>query len=191
MIAYLQGRAYLRKDFILMVVGAVGYQVFVPGKIRQLVSRAEGEELTLEIYSHIKEDRFELYGFQTAEELELFKLVISVSGVGPKTALSLINQGTSGLIEAVQEAKLAFFTAVPRVGKKSAQKIIIELRGKLGGLKELNLASLSSEEQDLLDALMALGFDENRVRDIISQIDLKSQGIELAIKEAIRLLSQQ
>ena len=186
MIGYLEGKAIVRGDELLMMVGGVGYLVTVGQKV---LRKANGEDFSLHIYTHVKEDRLELYGFQTAEELEIFKLVIAVSGVGPKTAINIIDGGVTQLIEAVQQAQLSFFTAIPRVGKKLAQKIIIELKGKLGSLKELNLATLSPKEQDIMDALLGLGFDENMIQDAISQIDLENMEINVAIKESIKIAS--
>ena len=186
MIGYLEGKAIARGDELLMMVGGVGYLVTVGQKV---LRKANGEDFSLHIYTHVKEDRLELYGFQTAEELEIFKLVIAVSGVGPKTAINIIDGGATQLIEAVQQAQLSFFTAIPRVGKKLAQKIIIELKGKLGSLKELNLATLSPKEQDIMDALLGLGFDENMIQDAISQIDLEDMEINVAIKESIKIAS--
>lgn len=189
MIGFLAGSARVQKDSLLIVIQGVGFQVSVPQHLWQQVQAAGEMPLELKIHPYIKEDRFELYGFQTDEEMEIFRMMLAISGVGPKMAMGLIDQGTTGLITAVQEAKVAFFTAAPRVGKKLAQKIIIELKGKLGSLKELNLGSLSSQQQDVLDALLGLGFEENQARDIMGQIDMEELNVEQALKEAIRLLS--
>lgn len=189
MIGFLAGSARVQKDSLLIVIQGVGFQVSVPQHLWQQVQTAGEMPLELKIHPYIKEDRFELYGFQTDEEMEIFRMMLAISGVGPKMAMGLIDQGTTGLIMAVQEAKVAFFTAAPRVGKKLAQKIIIELKGKLGSLKELNLGSLSSQQQDVLDALLGLGFEENQARDIMGQIDMEELSVEQALKEAIRLLS--
>lgn len=189
MIGFLAGSARVQKDSLLIVIQGVGFQVSVPQHLWQQVQAAGEIPLELKIHPYIKEDRFELYGFQTDEEMEIFRMMLAISGVGPKMAMGLIDQGTTGLIMAVQEAKVAFFTAAPRVGKKLAQKIIIELKGKLGSLKELNLGSLSSQQQDVLDALLGLGFEENQARDIMGQIDMEELSVEQALKEAIRLLS--
>ena len=186
MIAYLEGQALIKKDHLVVLTGGVGYLVFVGSKILSSITTS-GENIALYIYSHIKEDRFELYGFQNEEDLEIFKMLIAISGVGPKTALALSNAGTNQLIEAVQQAQTSFFTSVPRVGKKLAQKIIIELKSKLGSLKELNLGTLSPKAQDVMDALLGLGFEENAVQTILSQLDLENMDLQVAIKTIIKM----
>lgn len=188
MIAYLEGSALVKKDHLIVLTGGVGYLVFVGSKILSSITTS-GENIALYIYSHIKEDRFELYGFQNEEDLEIFKMLIAISGVGPKTALALSNAGTNQLIEAVQQAQTSFFTSVPRVGKKLAQKIIIELKSKLGSLKELNLGTLSPKAQDVMDALLGLGFEENAVQTILTQLDLENMDLQVAIKTVIKMSS--
>lgn len=188
MIAYLEGQALVKKDHLIVLTGGVGYLVFVGSKILSSITTS-GESIALYIYSHIKEDRFELYGFQSEEDLEIFKMLVAISGVGPKTALALANAGTNQLIEAVQQAQTSFFTNVPRVGKKLAQKIIIELKSKLGSLKELNLGTLSPKAQDVMDALLGLGFEENAVQTILTQLDLENMDLQVAIKTVIKMSS--
>lgn len=186
MIAYLEGQTLVKKDHLIVLTGGVGYLVFVGSK---LLSRQSGEIISLYIYSHIKEDRFELYGFQSEEELAIFKMLIAISGVGPKTALALADAGTDKLIEAVRQAQTSFFTSVPRVGKKLAQKIIIELKTKLGSLKELNLSTLTPKAQDVMDALLGLGFEENNIQNIMTELDVESMDLQVAIKTIIKMSS--
>ncbi|HPS40838.1 MAG TPA: Holliday junction branch migration protein RuvA [Candidatus Woesebacteria bacterium] len=190
MIAYLQGQALIKKDHLVILTGGVGYLVYVGNKLLNRVS-LNGQELALYIYSHIKEDRFELYGFQSEEELEIFKMLLAISGVGPKTALALADAGINQLIDAVQQAKLSFFTSVPRVGKKLAQKIIIELKPKLGSFKDLNLKTLSPKAQDIMDALLGLGFEENTVQIAIDQLDVENMDLRVAIKTVIKMTTNQ
>lgn len=187
MIAYLHGQALVKKDHLIILTAGVGYLVTVGNKL--LSSLTDGEEVALYIYSHIKEDRFELYGFQTEEELAIFKLLLAISGVGPKTAIALADAGTDKLIDAVQQAQTSFFTNVPRVGKKLAQKIIIELKTKLGSLKELNLSTLSPKAQDVMDALLGLGFEENAVQTSMSTLDIENMDLQIAIKTIIKMNS--
>lgn len=189
MIAYLEGSALVKKDHLIVLTGGVGYLVFVGSKILRSFA-TQSENVALHIYSHIKEDRFELYGFKSEEDLAIFKMLLAISGVGPKTALALADSGTDQLIEAVRQAQTSFFTSVPRVGKKLAQKIIIELKTKLGSLKELNLSTLTPKAQDVMDALLGLGFEENSVQTILSQLDLENMDLQVAIKTVIKMSSK-
>ena len=189
MIAYLQGQALVKKDHLIVLTAGVGYLVTVGHKLLSSLS-GDGQEIALYIYSHIKEDRFELYGFEREEEWEIFKLLIAISGVGPKTAVALADAGTDKLIEAVQQAQTSFFTNVPRVGKKLAQKIIIELKSKLGSLQELNLSTLSPKAQDAMDALLSLGFEENFISNSLATLDLENMDLQIAIKTVIKNAKQ-
>ena len=187
MIAYLEGKALLKKDHLIVLTGGVGYLVYVGNKILNTISNEA--EVSFYIYSHIKEDRFELYGFLSEEELTIFKMLLAISGVGPKTALALTDGGVEKLIDAVQQAQLSFFTSIPRVGKKLAQKIIIELKTKLGSLKELNLSTLSPKAQDVMDALLSLGFEENIIQNTMNELDVENMDVQVAIKTIIKMNS--
>lgn len=187
MIAYLEGKTLVKRDHLIILTSGVGYLVYVGSKL--LSNVRDGEIIALYIYSHIKEDRFELYGFQNEEELSIFKMLLAISGVGPKTAIALADAGTDRLIDAVQQAQTSFFTSIPRVGKKLAQKIIIELKTKLGSLKELNLSTLSPKAQDAMDALLSLGFEENAVAAALATLDIESMDLQVAIKTVIKMNS--
>lgn len=187
MISYLIGKPIIEKDYLTMLCGQVGYAVHVTG---QTLSQLAGQsEIQLHIYTHVKEEVLELYGFPAVADRELFLLLIGVSGVGPKTALHILNLGTDALIEAVQQANPAFFVAAPRVGKKLAQKIIIDLRSKLGAIKDLNLAPLSVARQEVLLALQSLGFDEFIASEKIKDLAIEEMTTSEAIKQAIKLMS--
>jgi holliday junction DNA helicase RuvA len=184
MISYLRGKPQIYTNKIIIEVNGVGYGVFTSNKIIQ--QSQEKSELELFIYTHVKEDRLELYGFLTIQEQQLFELILSISGIGPATALAIMDKDPDQLVTAVQEANVAFFKAVPRVGKKMAQKIIIDLGGKLGKLKELNLAPLNPKQQTVADALLSLGWDEDSVQQAIEQIDLEQLSVQAAIKQALK-----
>ncbi|MBD3279707.1 MAG: Holliday junction branch migration protein RuvA [Candidatus Pacebacteria bacterium] len=186
MISYLKGKPLVQKDQLIILTGGVGYGVQVN---EQLLTQAQDQDsLELYIYTHVKEDQLSLYGFAHVQELQLFKLLIGVSGIGPKTALSLVEAGSKQLIQAVQQAKVSFFTPIPRVGKKLAQKIIIELKPKLGSLKELNLKPLTAKEQDLIDALEGLGFAPEQTQAMIEELDLTELELPQAIKKLLKKL---
>lgn len=188
MIGFLSGSIQkLHSALLIHTSGGVGYKVEVgPSAFLRLQN---GDQVSLFIYTHVKEDALKLFGFGTEKDLSLFELVLSVSGVGPKTALTLIDAGAERLIHAVQNAQVEFFSSIPRVGKKLAQKIIIELKTKLGGLKDLDLGPLSQTEQDVMDGLSSLGFKESQIHAVLRELDT-SLPIEKVLKQAVKKLSQ-
>lgn len=186
MIAYLSGQASVVEDYLVILVNGVGYQVYTQNTLLSKIN--DHPQIELYIYTHVREDALELFGFESPAQLKLFKLILSVSGVGPKTALSILDLGTNQVIDAVQNAKVNVLTKVPRVGKKLAQKIIIDLRSKLGSLKELNLSPKTNKQTELIQALEALGFDGTDAETILDQIEVETLSIQEAIKQAIKLL---
>ena len=186
MISFLRGKPKLLQNKIILDINGVGYGVSASQKV--LSSVGDKEEVELYIHTHVKEEKLELYGFLTLQEQQLFELVLSVSGIGPTTALHIVNKDPDQLITAVQEANVSFFKSIPRVGKKMAQKIIIELRGKLGELKELNLAPLSPKQQTVADALLSLGWDEENVHLVLEKLNLDKLSEQDAIKQALQQL---
>ncbi|NCN45131.1 MAG: Holliday junction branch migration protein RuvA [Candidatus Pacebacteria bacterium CG10_big_fil_rev_8_21_14_0_10_36_11] len=188
MIGFLSGKVQKLNNAILIhTTGGVGYLVEVgPSYFLRI---QDEQDISLFIYTHVREDALKLFGFQNQKDLSLFELVLSVSGVGPRIALAIIDTGAERLVAAVQNADVTFFSSIPRVGKKLAQKIIIELKSKLGGLKDLDLSPLSQTEQDVLDGLLGLGFPENLIHDVLKTLDTK-QPVESLLKAAVKKLSK-
>ena len=141
-----------------------------------------GKSHTLCIHSHIREDEFDLYGFANQQELALFELLLTVSGVGPKTALAVVDRGVDAVEEAVRKGDVEFFTNIPRLGTKNAQKIIIEFKGKL------DITGESGDTKQVTDALSGMGFDKREIRDAIKKLDAKDISIEQKIRHALKLL---
>ncbi len=187
MISYLKGTPSVVDDKIVLKVNNVGYGIFVAGRL--LAKAASSDELEMFIHTHVREDRIELYGFETSEQLKLFEMMTGVSGIGPKTGLEIVDNDPAKIIDAVQNAKISFFTPIPRIGKKTAQKIILELKSKLGSLKELNLGPVSQKEQDVLDALMQLGYSQSEIHDAVAEVDLDEVNLQEAVKLALKNLS--
>ncbi|NCN03850.1 MAG: Holliday junction branch migration protein RuvA [Candidatus Pacebacteria bacterium] len=188
MISYLKGYPLITGLDLTIVVNGVGYGVKVNPKLLNALSNQSETELF--IYTHVKEDKLELFGFETIEEKNMFVLVLGVSGVGPSIAINLVAAGPHQLIEAVQNAQVAFFSSVPRVGKKLAQKIIIELRGKLGEMKSLDLGPKSAHYQGIYDALLSFGFSEQDITQTLEIIDIDGLEIQVAIKQAMKKLQR-
>lgn len=152
---------------IIIDVNGVGYLVYLPDRILKKIT--PGETKLMYIYTHVKEDLLELFGFESEVDLKLFKLLISVSGIGPKTGLNIIDRGAGLIQKAVIEADVDFFTTIPRLGKKNAQKIIIELKSKLGSMTDLDLTS-NPENNDVMNALLAMGFHQKEILDVIKNM---------------------
>lgn len=186
MISLLIGKPILDTHGLILLVNGVGYGVHVGTRI--LSQATSKTELTLHIYTHVREEALELYGFETAPERDLFLLLLSVSGIGPKTALQIADYGSDAITDAIQQANVSFFTKIPRVGKKMAQKIIIELKSKLGSLKELHIGGFSEHEQTIVDAVMALGFDEQRIYEAMEGKNFAEVSAEQAIKQLLQQL---
>lgn len=184
MIARLTGKPErLVPDAIIIDVAGVGYKVFIPAGLT-----IGDEEISLFIHTYVREDAFDLYGFLTQEELQLFKLVINISGIGPRTGMLLLNQGVEAIMAAIAKADIDFFTSIPRLGKKNAQKIIIELKPKLGDLAELDLAGENSETRDAANALVSLGFKPKEARQALKQAG--GGTVEERIKAALKILGK-
>lgn len=188
MIAYLVGKPLFQENNLVILVNGVGYEVKVSQKTQTKIS--DTPKIELFIYTHVKEDAFQLYGFEQLKEKELFIKLISVSGVGPKTAINMFDKGAESLIKAVQNADVTFFKSFPRIGKKLAQKIIIELKSKLGSLRELNLGPVSQKQQDVLEALAELGFSDDDITQIANKLNFDQLTVEQAIKQAMKLMTR-
>ncbi len=189
MIGSLLGRVELfDSSSILLDVAGVGYKVLVPLSV---YSKISGEQkLKLYIYSHVREDEFTLFGFLAKEDLKLFEYLISVSGVGPKTALSIFSAGDrSNIVSAILSADTAFFTSVPRLGTKNAQKIIIELKGKLGQGIDLDLSS-SGADSEAIGALKQFGFTGQEAGEALRHVGKDGKNTEEKIKLALKYLGK-
>jgi len=186
MIAFLTGTLHELSTPLVLLVGGVGYGVRVAEKHFSFWTK--GQEVSLWIHTNVGESTLELFGFPEQKEKELFLLLLQVSGVGPRTALQLSSLGSEQIGRAVREGEVGFFTQVPRVGKKLAQKVIIELASKLGSLEELQLGTLDTNHALLVEAMLALGYDEHVVYDIVRKTDMDSITLEEALKQTIKAL---
>ena len=189
MIGSLKGKITLRDgNHVLVEVGGVGYRVLVSSKI----AANNSENISLFTYTHVKEDALELFGFSEIADLKLFENLISVSGVGPKTAMAISSfSDRNNIVKAVLDGDVDFFTGVPRLGKKNAQKIIIELRNKLGDSSTLDLSEpKSSENEEIIQALESFGFSAKESSNALKNIDKNLKSAEEKIKMALKYLGK-
>lgn len=183
-IGFLSGKL-LEADLntIIVDVSGVGYLVHPSASVfgKHLIP---GEKIELPVYTHVREDQITLFGFSSGAELDLFKQLLTVSGVGPKSGLAIVGSGTPADIKsAISNADVDFFRSIPGIGKKTAQRIIIDLKSKIGEAKELNLSSVEiKQRKDLLSALKTMGITADEAKDVIKNIDA-----DLPIQEQIKL----
>lgn len=181
---------YKEENPIIIVVGGVGYNVYVTENVLRNIKT--DQEQILHIYTHIRDDEMTLFGFITREELRLFKLLLDVPGIGPRSGLLIINGGVSSIEKAVSESDVEFFSTIPRIGKKNAQKIIIELKSKLGSTNELNLEGFAQgETRQIIEALESMGFDKRDILVVIKKIPSNDKRtIEQKIRFALQNLGK-
>ncbi|MFA7253220.1 MAG: Holliday junction branch migration protein RuvA [Patescibacteria group bacterium] len=168
MISYLKGRVIISKvGFAIIETGGVGYGI----NINQSVVLKNNESVELFIHEHIREDSDDLYGFPSYEELDLFQKLISVNGVGPKAGLNIMSQAKPGrIIQAISRDDLSFFIAISGIGKKVAAKIVLDLKSKLSGDKNIGVFSELDGAGDVMDALVSLGYKQTEIQSLIIKI---------------------
>jgi len=166
MIAFLRGKILEKHpNQVIVETGGVGYDVLIPISTFSSLPEA-GSEVRLRIHTHVREDALALFGFLTGEEKTIFERLISVSGIGPKLAITVLSGlPTSNLIYAIRNSAVEQLVRIPGVGKKTAERIVLELKDKLEGVApaagpgqiEKPMATLSVVEQDVISALLNLG----------------------------------
>ncbi|HUD09901.1 MAG TPA: Holliday junction branch migration protein RuvA [Patescibacteria group bacterium] len=184
MIGFLKGKVeLLKRPFVIIDVNGVGYKVLVPETIYAKLSL--GEALKIFTYTYVREDALDLFGFLEAEDLGLFESLLTVSGIGPKTALNIFSFGErKDIIEAIIKGDVTFFTSVPRLGTKNAQKIIIELKNKMGAGSDLDLSGKDLlENAEVVQALKNFGFSVSEAQKAVREI----KQVGLTTEEKIRL----
>ncbi len=197
MIALLTGKlAYKSPEYIILDVHGVGYRVQIPFSTYYDLPDA-GCETSLNIYTHVKEDAINLYGFRTPAEKSFFQLLLSVSGIGPKLAKDILsNIQVEELSLAIQRGDLARLSAVPGIGRKTAERLVLELKDKVVKLgcgvaadKESRPAASSPLTDDVASALVNLGYKEAVVKKVLAELEIPPDAsMETVLKQALKLL---
>jgi Holliday junction DNA helicase RuvA len=174
--------------FAVFNVHGVGFKVFMADN--DLKALSFDTELEIFTHLHVKEDALDLYGFLHPKELSFFELLISVSGVGPKSALSILDVAEiNKLTAAIVENRPDLLTQASGIGRKTAEKVIIELRGKVATLQSEEIVRSMESDGDLVETLSSLGYKKEAARAVLSKIPATTTGLEARLKEALRLLS--
>jgi Holliday junction DNA helicase RuvA len=185
MLSYIKGTIiYKDNNFVILKNSDLGYKIFASEEF--IIKSKIGEIKELFIHEHAREDGRELYGFQTIEELKFFWKLINVSGVGPKMGHRIISSNKLEKIQkAVNDGDLFLISSIPGVGKKTAQKIILELKGKLAE-EEIIIGS----DSEVVEALTQLGYSKNEAEEVARKIDGERKTTEEKIKEALKYLGK-
>lgn len=188
MIGSIHGKVLdIRKDGLLLDVHGVGY--IVRTTTETISKTSVGSECILRTHLAVREDALDLFGFANQDEVALFELFIGISGIGPKSALGIMNLAdVKTLRSAIASGDTTYLTRVSGIGKKIAEKIVLELRDKLGGSHDDT--AMMREDTDVLQALEALGYGRSEARESLKLISKDSHGTNERLKEALKILGK-
>jgi Holliday junction DNA helicase RuvA len=189
MIAKINGKiAILRDHYVVVDVSGVGYKVFVTdfamGKI------AGAEEVELFTHTYVREDTLALYGFLTLDELEMFELLISISGIGPKAAIGILSIAEPKTVRtAVVSGDSSILTRVSGVGKKTAERVILELKNRIAELPGDN-QGIARADSEAIEALISLGYNVTQARDALKNVPESVKDVSERVRAALKSLGK-
>jgi len=190
MISFLRGKILNKgQGFVIIDINDVGYQVFV--NPTHYIELEINQDIECYTHQHVREDALDLYGFKTLEDLELFEMLLSISGIGPKSALGVLAiASVDDVKDSISRGDSELLTKVSGIGKKTAERVVLELREKIGKLEPRNSGDKTgksfSASSDEIDALMALGYSLQQAREALKQVDSKIKDSGERIREALR-----
>jgi Holliday junction DNA helicase RuvA len=189
MIGSIKGKIILKREkFLIVETAGVGYKINMSPETLSKTKKT-GDEISLWIHTHVREESFDLYGFLDYQELEFFEMLIGVSGIGPRGALAILGIASiDTLRKAIGTGDTSYLTKISGIGKKTAEKIVIELRDKIadGMINEKGGSSLQ-EELDALEALKSLGYSQNEAREALQKVS-PDTNTNTKIREALKIL---
>jgi len=192
MISYLTGKVIVKTDRSIIVdVQGVGYEIFTVPLL--LEKTKQGQEISVYTHLYVREDVMELFGFSTLEELNFFKDMIGVSGIGPKSALAvLMLASVADLKKAIVDEDASLLTKVSGIGKKTAERLILELKNKITNLDVADASGQATGSSDgqAIDALVNLGYSIREAREVLQHINKDIGNVRDRIKEALKLLGK-
>jgi len=199
MISYIRGElAAISEDKVVVDVNGVGYGIFMSGKSIGSLPQI-GREVKIHTYMNVKEDAMQLFGFISDDDLRVFKLVIAVSGIGPKGGLNILSQLTADELRfAVVANDIKAISAAPGIGKKTAEKLILELRDKLnleealdhiGQTPNAGASSAGGDQADAVEALVALGYGSTEAMKAVRRVQATADmGSDAILKQALKYI---
>ena len=195
MFAYIKGNlAYKTSTYIVLDVQGVGYKIFMTNSA---IDKLDEEGKTVKVFTHyhVTEDNISLYGFLTDEELRMFELLLSVSGIGAKSAIAMLSAiSPSEFALAVISNDISKLVKIPGIGKKTAARIVLELQDKLKTEQAIetteSVIENNNNNEEAIAALQVLGYTKKDIEEVLKHIDIKSLSLEEIIKSALKLLSR-
>lgn len=189
MIALLEGKIIaIRHDFAVVFVGGVGYKVHLSPYTLGKISGAS--ETRLHIFTNVREDAITLFGFLEEAELVMFELLISVSGVGPKMAMNILSVAEPSSIRAAVAGKdISILTRISGVGRKTAERILLDLENKVGALSEEGVRG-ATEESEVIEALSSMGYAPSEVREAMKLLPVGLSRVEEKIGAILKVLGK-
>lgn len=189
MIGQLTGTiAFIGTNFFILTVSGIGYKVFATTETLRVLGKIKNVETTLQTHLAVRENALDLYGFMERSELEFFEMLITISGIGPKSALGILSVApVDTLRRAISSGDTSYLTKVSGIGRKNAEKIVVELRDKLGRT-EMGVGGALQEEADTLSALEALGYSAREAREALKTVGSGVLSTQEKLKAALRKL---
>jgi holliday junction DNA helicase RuvA len=201
MIALISGKiAYKGISSIVVDANGIGYRIFIP--LTTFYELPEADEIvTLHVHTHVKQDAINLFGFYTIQERDLFQLMISVSGIGPKIAMNILSGITANdLLQAISRGDVAKLVSIPGVGRKMAERLILELKEKV--IKKMTMEQIPAADdqykagemikEDVLSALVNLGYKNNTAKDALDkvmQLSKEDLTLDQLLKKTLKILA--
>lgn len=188
MIGFISGKVIEKTESgAIILTGGVGYDVALPSSVLEKIRLEENADLW--IYTHVREDQFSLFGFSSREELDFFKKLLSVSGIGPKAALAIVSSAPIGKLKSsIASGDPTLLSAVSGVGRKTAEKAVVELKNKIGVVSGGSEMFSGGDTEDVLSALTQLGFQRAEGATAIAQIPDEVVGADAKLKAALKIL---
>lgn len=181
--------AHIKDNFLEIKCGSIDYKVFCSPKT--LGAYSLGQEVEIFTHLHVRENLLDLYGFQTRDERDFFELLISISGIGPKGAMGVLSAAPLLLLKkGIASGDTSILTRVSGIGQKTAQRIIIELKGKLPEVMSESGGESLREGGDVIEALIGLGYSRSQAQHALHEIPEKIEGVENKVKEALKILGK-
>lgn len=178
-----------KENFAVVEAGGIGFKVFTMPRVLEILPQA-GQTVSLFCSLVVREDRLDLYGFLTEQELRFFELFNSVAGIGPKTALGLLGvDKIENIAAAISENRPDLLTRVSGIGRKTAERVILELKNKIKSLDSAGIVERVETDADVEETLVNLGYQRRAARDALSKLPPEKQKLEERVREALKILS--